>query len=160
MNTEERIAAREAARMTPSEGGSALADVLERVRAAKGPDRELDSAIWCAVGCPTPGLIAQDEHPEPRRQGRKLASHVPAYTASVDAALALVGRVLPGTYGRVEPRFFIDGDKVRWRGYTIRPRWIDYTPDDDWFDVSQADGPTPALALLAALFRALQDRTS
>jgi hypothetical protein len=54
---------------------SDLASLLEKVRSAQGPDRALDWHVADATG-----------H----------ESFVPAYTASIDAALALVERKLPG----------------------------------------------------------------
>lgn len=58
---------------------TALADLLERVKGASGPDREIDRAVYnIAV---------------PRDEQRIIA---PLYTASLDAVVALVERKLPG----------------------------------------------------------------
>lgn len=64
---------------------SDVAALIERVRNATGPDRELDRAIQKALDI-GPTSFTQDEF-----------NHWPLrFTASVDAALALVERVLPG----------------------------------------------------------------
>lgn len=77
-------------------------------------------------------------------------------TTSVDAALALASRVLPGWFPAVEPRFFIDGEVVRWKATLIRPLWDQYNPvTDEWFDrIENRTASTPALALCAAILRA------
>lgn len=91
--------------------GEATADLIARVRAATGPDREIDVRIDAASGegrkiTPTisdaqiAGLI--EIWPEPAEgfssSSRSYADDfgVPLYTASIDAALALVERVRPG----------------------------------------------------------------
>lgn len=56
--------------------------LLERVKAASGPDRDLEWDIQQALF----GIEQTDFHGTPR------------YTASIDAALALVERVLPGSW--------------------------------------------------------------
>lgn len=82
-----------------------LQEVLGRVEGVEGPDRELDAALWLAM---TPGATRRiirvkhahsdaewDIHETRDATGGRLVS-VPAYTASLDAALGLVERVLPG----------------------------------------------------------------
>jgi hypothetical protein len=62
-----------------------LASLLERVRAAKGPDRQLDRDIQKALDI-GPTSFTHDEF-----------NHWPLHvTASIDASLALVERLLPG----------------------------------------------------------------
>lgn len=58
-----------------------LHSLLTRVEAATGPDRELDNMIRCALY-------------EPAKRGMWLP-----YTASLDAALALVEDIFPGCKG-------------------------------------------------------------
>ena len=79
---------------------SGLVGLLERVMAAMGPDRELDADIARVGGY---GRVAQEwvrDRPEwfaweaDSRSGPWIV--LPDYTASVDASLALVERVLPG----------------------------------------------------------------
>lgn len=59
--------------------------LLERVKAATGPDRELDEAIRFYF--------------DP--VGSVYYSESSAYTASIDAALALVERMLPGRWAEI-----------------------------------------------------------
>jgi hypothetical protein len=87
-----------------------LPDLLARVEAAEGPDRELDCRIACAVD---PGLkgewqVVKPPFYDPERYfsgqpgmdwiGYDLLNNAPVYTASLDATLALVERVLPGCW--------------------------------------------------------------
>ncbi len=84
-----------------------LRDLKARLDAAKGPDRELDAAIFVALVEPTwvtspkdPGAVAADAMSF-RSTGKlhyitKTSKHAPHYTASIDAAVALVERALPG----------------------------------------------------------------
>ncbi|HET6518667.1 MAG TPA: hypothetical protein VFG47_02470 [Geminicoccaceae bacterium] len=95
-----------------------LSDLLQRVRAATGHDPDLDAAIA--------GL----EH---------RAAEVPAYTASVDACLALVHRALPGWGWHV--------------GYDARGV-IPYAAVSKGRARHEAGAPTVPLALLAAILRA------
>lgn len=71
-----------------------LKELIERVKAATGPDRELDSDLgftlgWYANGyefyawAEADGTFVESVNPKP-------------FTASIDAALALTQRVLPG----------------------------------------------------------------
>jgi hypothetical protein len=73
-----------------------MGELLARVKAATGPDRELDLDIAAALF--TDG---EDTAWWQRRKERFLSSHMlvdaaPPYTASIDAALALTERMLPG----------------------------------------------------------------
>lgn len=100
-----------------------LRDLLERVERATGPDRELDRAIWKACGIDYRQSVTQP------------------ITESVDAALALIGRVLPEwwwTVGQSAPTGFASATVAR-KGGTVR----------------SVSAPTPALALCAALLAAL-----
>ena len=103
----------------------------------------------------------QFRHPTKVHPGGPAALYVPGYkvpeyTTSIDAALALAERVLPGWFPAVEPRFFIDGEVVRWKTTLIRPLWDQYNPvTDEWFDrIENRTASTPALALCAAILRA------
>ena len=66
-----------------------MVDLIARLQAAEGPDRELDAEI-CALTAPDIGLHRQDGewfYDCSIGRGRAVISH---YTASVDAALSLV----------------------------------------------------------------------
>jgi len=67
-----------------------LSALLARVVAATGPDAHIDLALHKRF--PLPWL---------RQRGRNRIESAPQYTASVDAALSLVGRELPGWIWRL-----------------------------------------------------------
>jgi hypothetical protein len=112
-----------------------LKDLRESVRRAKGPSRELNASILIAVD---PDYA--DEMFDP------LASHPSTtwITSSLDAAIALVERVLPGTarIGLVQ-----NPDKT-WNATIL---WVE--PDDS--ECPQESGRSAPLALLEALLSAL-----
>jgi hypothetical protein len=134
-----------------------LADLLARVEAAEGPNFELECSIFEALAMPTEWF------------GSPVTSHfrmgggygfntsdgfrhldclkAPAYTASLDAALALVERVKPGWGVRMDIH---PGSTEA----SVEPRWksLDVPRDQSFW---AATLPTPALALLAALLKAL-----
>lgn len=112
-----------------------LSQLIERIEAASGPDRELDMLIQNAC-----------------RKGRKRhhtdsyrAANAPRYTASIDAAMTLVptGWLMAGL----------------WERNTNRPNWRWkaelWSPDADR-DVSgiARNSESPALAICAAALRA------
>ena len=126
-----------------------LPTLLQRVREASGPDRELDVAIACGLFPtykPAPelgsgvvwtgGLNGHDN------------AEVDILTASLDAAVALVERVRPGSDGYIH--FGPKPNAVVWVRGDGQPEWSSATTGP--FD---GRGATPALALLAALFASL-----
>lgn len=83
---------------------SKYTDIIARLEKATGPDRELDAAIagcvgeapgqgWALIEQDTPGVFNMDA-------GRWIKGGVirtpKPYTASIDASIALVERMLPG----------------------------------------------------------------
>ena len=118
-----------------------LSALLERVEACQGPDRALDAAI-CRLTRYT------SEQPDGTwldtfEGGYRHTLNPPALTASVDAALALIGRVMPGLYmWRLdfddEPTSHPADALLCWTGGT-----------------ASEGGATPALALCAALLAAM-----
>lgn len=142
--------------LTPS-----LLDQLERrLKEATGADRDLDVAIYCA--------LPADYHRHARpsnvrgkvvgyyRDGAHGTFGAEPYTASLDAALGLVERVLPGWGVDV-------GYPARLGEHNGLP-WADVWPHrDDGFPgyrsrptASHSNAPTPALAVCAALISALR----
>lgn len=142
-------------------------ELLNRVRSATGPDRELDTALWLRF---TPGATyktTRAKHTatgkewditEARVNGGRL-EEVPAFSASLDAALALVELMLPGWGAEV-------GYPARLGQHGGRP-WADVwaSRDDSRYPWAarqmrptpcHSNAATPALAILAALLRALQ----
>lgn len=88
-----------------------MRDLIERIEAATGPDRELDAEIFRAIGAPAPfqfmnKLIALEYNDQEQAYFARVSDdmHVkyspPAYTASIDAAMTLVPEGV--TYVRLE----------------------------------------------------------
>lgn len=115
---------------------SDLPQLIEHVKAAIGPDRKLDRDLWKA-------LCWQDHY-------REIVSGTP-FTASIDAALALVEKCLPMRHVTID-RYQISDDpeqqnsEYNWRVWigALEPRTF-------------AHASTIPLALLAALLTALKD---
>ena len=116
-----------------------LKKLLERVETATGADRDLDKAICC--------------HFEPKKiwvrdnNGIGFPGYIaPALTVSIDAAVALVEKMLPMSVWSIynsDPKCVTTGGSA----------FIYADSDDD--DAFRAAGASPALALLAAMLRAL-----
>lgn len=116
---------------------SDLSKLLARLEGATGPDRGLDIDVLVAL-FGDPRLFVG----EPRDAGyNDRLGHV---TSSLDAALALVGRVSPGHAAAVGTMAF-DPPGTPW-GCIWAPTGS---------VLAQAEAPTPALALIKALLRAL-----
>lgn len=126
--------------MTPT-----ISSLLSRVRAARGPDRELDARIDAAL---FGGRAARDFTGD---------DPAPCYTASIDDAVALVERALPGW----RFRSMEEAGAVRLEGAT----------NGDWLVVlwecrragggtRKQVGKTLPLAILAALLSALEQKES
>jgi len=129
---------------------SDLKELLARVEKAEGVDRELDGHIEVAVRWIEAARVGlKPEHRAKWRSNR--AGHVSdgfthydagAVTASLDATLALVERVLPG-WG-----FYLRQDKDGCGAALVYPDASRVTPGHE-------TAATPALALLASLLKAL-----
>ena len=124
--------------------------LIDRLKAATGPDRELDAAIELAYGYSIPSdAIFRPETDYVQCQWNwvhpldgKIFHICPLYTASIDAALALVERMLPES--------MYDLHKCE-TGYSFSI--LRNNLDRPYFG-----GATPALAILIALFTALQGK--
>lgn len=120
-----------------------LQALLERVDAATGGPSNLDAEIYATIG----------GAPNTTRAGQRIIPLIlkgdpqdyPAYTASIDAALALVERTLP------EWRWGLHCHNGLMRGYVVESSPLRPTP-------VIADLPTAPLAILAALLKALIDQ--
>jgi hypothetical protein len=120
-----------------------LPGLLARVQAARGRDRPLDALLACNVD---PKLAGEWEpHPDFAsgdviRDASGCMRGPERYTSSLDAALALAERALPGS--RVKLSIFGHGEE---RAELKPPH-----------DIAQNDfGATPALAILTVLLRAI-----
>ena len=110
------------------------ADIIDRLEKADAPDRTIDWMIHVMDGLD--GVGSYGNHP--------------AFTASLDAAIALLERMLPG--------HFLDiGMRPGWRGKPVRPVADIYDIDSSDADHMPLEGATPAIAVLAALFRVLAE---
>lgn len=105
------------------------AEILERLQSLQGPDTDVDADIWCEIFAPD--AVAIDP-----------GVRFPPYTASLDAAIALVEKMLPGAKWTVS--------KVGFAQITLDKKTR--ISSDDGQDINYAN---PAIALLIALFRAL-----
>ena len=136
---------------------SQYTDILARLRAATGPDRELDIKIWLATTAGATRQTIHVDHPqgaydidETRDASRRLIT-VPSFTASIDAALSLVAEKLPGWDWMLGNR---DGEHPQewpWASLTL-PGW---EGDEESQFLEHAS--TPPLAILTALFTALEE---
>lgn len=141
---------------------SDLPHLLTRIESAEKADRELDFAVALASG------LYQLQEPEGGREegdttqyvryvhpiyktvwSGSIGACVPEITASVDAALALVERMLPGWAWRIE----------YWPGQSAKvdlwERGADGWHSYPMVSLQHVRGKTPALAILAALLKAL-----
>ena len=112
------------------EGGADVSDLkelLKQIEASTGADRELDLNLYYALELNKPAPL-------------------PHYTSSIDAAVALVQKMLPMSVWSIynsDPKCLTTGGSA----------FIYADSDDD--DAFRAAGASPALALLAAMLRAL-----
>lgn len=146
--------------MSPALEG--LPDLLERIEAATGSDRELDGRIWCAingynfVAWDGAGVVYRFREPGIRHMD---AAHVQPVTRSVDSALALVERVLPGWTFTIARHYGHDNPTGPFYADMASVEWIQDLPGTEG-QQAEAYGATPALALLSALLKALIAKAS
>jgi hypothetical protein len=120
-----------------------LAKLIERVEAATGQDRGLDLDLATAL---VPDVLVMRQRDDDR--GADPYTYW-CYTEKIDDALALVERKLPGAWwviakGRMQASEPLFGCELL------------FGADQQ---LGLADGPTPALAILLALLRALSARS-
>ncbi len=150
-----------------------LRSLLSRVESATGPDRELDAAIWCEVGSapertldgclsgapldPSYRIMGVTMHRMmenfPKDHvGAAIAWCAPKVSSSLDAAVALVERCLPGASFTINS-FDVQSRPERVRA--VRTHLSSYGHPDPTHCGSLGAGPTEPLALCAALLKAL-----
>ena len=130
--------------MTPT-----ISSLLSRVRAASGPDRELERDICIALGLKWTKV---DEH---NFSWYKVTPHWACFTQSIDAAVALVERVLPGCHRWYTLSLVIDNGTAT---FCIANR--ERGPDIEPFYVTEGHEASAPLAILAALLSALEQKES
>ncbi len=142
---------------------SSLADLIARVEAATRPDREADRQLARMIGwhrveprftrnrkggwIKPEDFICLESDGSPRLDsihGTDIWPDVPCFTASLDAALGLAERVLPGALYELKalPHRLGHGASL-WSDDPAAERML-----------ARADAPTPALALCLAILRA------
>jgi hypothetical protein len=126
---------------------SALPGLLTRVERATGPDLDLDVEIGVHVA----GLKRTVRLGDPMLGNeREVPAHCPAYTGSVDAALALVKRAFPDFFWSIG---FLDEEARthdhHQHGALLFPHFHVADKRD-----GLGHGATPALALVAAVLAA------
>lgn len=122
-----------------------LTDLQQRVRAATGADRELDAAIYIAV--------VKGENPDDYRINQQFAHLITPYTASLDAALALVEAKLPGWKRKLSTERHASFLDYQAHAELMDRDWPD--PNAGYGLVYGGHGATEPLALLDALCSAL-----
>ncbi len=132
------------------------AALIKRLEAATGPDREVDAELWlmfttgatrkASVVKSSKGLWPDYTIDETREASGRLIV-VPSYTASVDAALALAERVLPGWCWELT---LMPGEAT-WQG--APEMWPEGLAAPDRCGV-YASTKSPALALCIAVLKA------
>lgn len=130
-----------------------LTALLARVEAAEGPDRELDLALSIALEFPAHRPMTMDDRwAATGIEGKHTLDgngwfNAPFFTASLDAALALVARTLGAIMWSIGNTGDDGGDaafEADLYAKSGQPDWEVHTY-----------GPSPPLALIAALLRAL-----
>lgn len=138
---------------------SDLEQLLERVKAATGPDRELDADIAQAIegveiqwrqATGTMEMYPVQRYPSTSHAAGFGIGPVPTYTASVDAALAFAERMLPG-FG-----YSLNGGHLRDQA-TI---WLGEVETYDQECEFVEGGETAPLAILAATLSALASQVN
>lgn len=121
----------------------ALKELLAKVEGAKGPDRQLDAKICQGLDiAPWVGWCRTQQ--TAFAQGSSLDRETPKLTGSIDAALTLVERVLPGHKAGFRPCM----------GNRARGHILSITPTKTCL-VMEAVAPTAALAIIAGLLEVL-----
>lgn len=130
---------------------SQLSELRERVEGASGEDRDLDGFIeaFFATGeygevLPAKGGMVVYRSPGPHSPGQGRFEVAEHYTGSIDAALALVERMLPGAEYEITTLYGV--------AHVTLP--LNFT--DDLSQSGRRDDGNVPLAILSALLRALE----
>ncbi|MAZ17867.1 MAG: hypothetical protein CL535_16250 [Ahrensia sp.] len=133
-------------------------DIIDRLEKADGPSRELDSRVWVAAN-PDDLIIENDQH---HGQGtvqfsgggfaRDRFKLCEMYTASLDAAIALTEKLLP-EHGRMHSKGRLAIDEPL---YGVKLYEHELCVGEDPHEIAEAEHDSEPIAILIALFRALQ----
>lgn len=145
-----------------------LRELKERVDAAEGPDRDLDGEIEVLARRLEAYAAGLDDETRAKWESRAgwvfdaFTTYEPKpFTASIDASLALVERVLPGWV------WHVGGCQSDFLSETCMPFWAELSGPVSYkvveagigaeptFDVSSAPGQTAPNAIISALLSAL-----
>lgn len=135
---------------------SALKELLDRVNAATGPDREIDERLAILAGWhwkPQMGSFGYWVGPDDFDYFG-YTGDVPNFSEDMNAALALVERVVPGWVWTVAARNTAPEHGRPWADVASL-EWIEAGDDAIGCEYAEASAATPALALLSALLSAL-----
>jgi len=121
-----------------------MRDLIVRLEAATGPDRELDGAVWCAAyGYHDLGWDGAGQRYEAPATGmgmlHQYARDIRPYTASLDAALTLVPEGSSWSVGNNSGAIVVCNGGIS---------------SGAWGYVDGSDAKSPALALCIAALRA------
>jgi hypothetical protein len=123
-----------------------LTDLAKRLEEATGADRELDAAVMRACGLKV--------YPYDEPSGTTWGDAAKVITSSLDAAVALVERVLPnGGNWHLSKRGYDDGVHQGGRAGA----YLMSSPVTSFHDI-KAFAATPAIALCLAIVRALIEK--
>jgi hypothetical protein len=119
------------------------ADLLEKLKAATGPDRNLDAML---------------HHRDLQGIGTGYYADAPRYTGSIDAALALVEKKLPGWVCTVCTKRIDNGHDERAWADMASEQWVKDLGAEYDAQYAEAYGATPSIAILIALVSALHSQ--
>ena len=132
--------------------------LIDRLSKLDGPDREADARVWCEVN----GVVYLDHYPlmhetqvifkEKGKRKEQVSgdtiSHAAFFTASVDAAIALAKRVLPGW-----KRQLLEDFNGKWIARICSQR-RELFSTDYLRETENGGSPNAAIALCIAILRA------
>ena len=133
---------------------ASLQELRERVRAATGPDRELDRKIIEALASMRERELGKDRGYD-LFLARGGDAEAPEITSSIDAVLALVEMVLPGWYWSVWSKDPLAPKAAPAFACLAPPEARRDLPWTINAEVHEANGSTPLLAILDALLSVL-----
>jgi len=139
-------------------------ELIARLEKATGPDREIDARLDHATrragivwglgdnfGVTPADVVDHWTDEQWAERSKELAQSMPHYTSSLDAALALIERVMPGALWRIEKQGPVALSIYAAESRHLHAFWATCgLPGEQ----EGAHGATPALALLLALLRA------